>query len=101
MGISRRDFIKESATVAGGLAALGEPAKLPHRTLGRTKVRVPIIGFGLAPLGSDNTTPEEAERIVNYAIDHGITYLDVAPVYGDVNSKYGNAEMKLKEIGRA
>lgn len=108
MSISRRDFIRDSAVAAGGLAAVpwftGEAeaaaGKLPHRVLGRTRVSVPIVGFGIAPLGSDNTTPAVAERIVNHAIDQGITYLDVAPVYGDPKSKYGNAEMKLKGVLR-
>jgi uncharacterized protein len=108
MDSSRREFLKTSVAVAGGIAA-GEllpnaseaaPATLPKRVLGRTKEQVSLIGFGLAPLGSDNTTPEEAARIINFALDSGITYLDVAPVYGDPKAKYGNAEMKLKEICR-
>jgi aryl-alcohol dehydrogenase-like predicted oxidoreductase len=59
-----------------------------------------MIGFGLAPLGSDNTTPEEATRIVAAALDLGVTYLDVAPVYGSDEQKHGNAESKLKEVLR-
>ncbi len=106
MSISRRDFLRNSAAAAGGIAvapllpegAGAVPASLPTRILGRTKQRVPILGFGTAPLGSDNTTPEEAERVLNFAIDRGITYLDTAPVYGDPKSKYGNAEMKLKPV---
>jgi aryl-alcohol dehydrogenase-like predicted oxidoreductase len=109
MDSSRRDFLRTSAAVAGSVAAAellhsnaeATPGGLPKRVLGRTKERVSLIGFGLAPLGSDNTTPDEAARIVNFALDSGITYLDVAPVYGDPNSKYGNAEMKLKEVCRA
>jgi aryl-alcohol dehydrogenase-like predicted oxidoreductase len=107
MKISRRRFLETSAVAAGGLAALPlveatadatEKGMLPTRTLGRTKEKVSLLGFGLAPLGSDNTTPEAAERIVHFAIDQGIHYLDVAPVYGDPKSKYGNAEMKLKGV---
>jgi aryl-alcohol dehydrogenase-like predicted oxidoreductase len=71
---------------------------MPMRTLGRTNRRVSWIGFGTAPLGSDNTTPEEAENALNFALEQGINYLDTAPVYGDPNSKYGNAENKLKSI---
>ncbi len=71
---------------------------LPERMLGRIGRNIPLVGFGVAPLGSDNTTPEEATRILNFGIDQGITYLDTAPVYGDPKSKYGNAEMKMKEV---
>lgn len=106
MNRTRREFLRDSAAAAGGLAVtpvlcgegLAAPRGLPARVLGRTKERVPIIGFGAAPLGSDNTTPEEAERILNAAIELGVTYLDTAPVYGDPKSKYGNAEMKLKTV---
>jgi uncharacterized protein len=96
MSLTRREFIKESAAGVGGVvvgaAALdAKPGLLPQRVLGRTKQRVSLVGFGLAPLGSDNTSFAEAERIVNGAIDLGITYLDVAP-------NYGNAEAKLKAV---
>jgi hypothetical protein len=64
--------------------------------LGRTKKRVPILGYGTAPLGSDNTSPEAVERILTYALERGVTYFDTAPVYGDPGSRYGNAEMKMK-----
>src|SRR5579872_3980690 len=109
MTVSRREFIRDTAAVAGGIAvapllvAESDAAThdLPHRTLGRTKEKVSLLGFGVAPLGSDNTTPQEAERIVNAAIDAGITYLDVSPDYGDIHSKYGNAEMKLKGVLKA
>lgn len=105
---SRREFLKTSAAIAGGIAAAellsdaaeATPGTLPTRVLGRTNERVTLIGFGLAPLGSDNTTPEEATQIINFALDSGIRYLDVAPVYGDPRSKHGNAEMKLKEVCR-
>lgn len=107
MSINRREFLQTTAA-ASGVAALSlleteaeadeKKESLPQRVLGRTKQKVSLIGFGLAPLGSDNTTPEEAERIVGYALDQGINYLDVAPVYGDPSSKFGNAEMKLKAV---
>ncbi len=78
--------------------SLADLKPLPERTLGRIGRKISVVGFGTAPLGSDNTTPEEATRILDYAMNQGVLYLDTAPVYGDPNSKYGNAEMKLKEI---
>src|ERR1043166_7766175 len=100
---SRRTFLKQTAAVAGGLAALpilaaesaaGEETPtgtLPRRVLGRTKVKVSLLGIGLAPLGSDQTSVAEAEAVVHSALDQGITYVDVSP-------DYGNAEEKLKGV---
>jgi len=52
------------------------------RTLGKTGVTVPVIGYGTAPLGKENITREHAVRCLNRAIDLGITYLDTSPDYG-------------------
>lgn len=59
-------------------------AKLtPQRTLGKTGVKVPLIGYGTSPLGKEEKVPPaEAVRLLNYAIDQGITYLDTSPDYG-------------------
>jgi aryl-alcohol dehydrogenase-like predicted oxidoreductase len=54
----------------------------PVRTLGKTGVKVPLVGYGTAPLGKDSVSQEQAERCLNHAIDCGITYLDTSPDYG-------------------
>ena len=54
----------------------------PSRVLGATGVTVPLVGYGTAPLGKPEVTPEHAERCLNHAIDLGITYLDTSPDYG-------------------
>jgi aryl-alcohol dehydrogenase-like predicted oxidoreductase len=54
----------------------------PSRTLGRTGVKVPLIGFGTAPLGKKTVSREQALACLNRAIDLGITYLDTSPDYG-------------------
>jgi aryl-alcohol dehydrogenase-like predicted oxidoreductase len=54
----------------------------PDRALGATGVRVPLVGYGTAPLGKENVTREFAVRCINHAIDLGITYLDTSPDYG-------------------
>jgi len=105
MSLTRRDFLRDAAVTAGGIAgAAGAVAAQPpapslaRRTLGRTGWRASIIGFGMAPLGSDNSTPDFVEKTVGYAIEQGINVLDVAPVYGSTGSRYGNAETKLKGV---
>jgi aryl-alcohol dehydrogenase-like predicted oxidoreductase len=91
MKISRRSFLGATSGLAVGLApvaqSLAAAGRLPTRLLGRTKVRVPMIGFGLAPLGSPRTSAAEAEKIVRGALDLGVTYLDVSPDYGDAEAK--------------
>ena len=47
-------------------------------------MKVSILGYGASPLGGvfDPADPEEGIRAVHYAIDHGVNYFDVAPMYG-------------------
>ena len=47
-------------------------------------MEVSIVAFGASPLGDVFGTTDEAEgmRAVHTAIDHGINYFDVAPLYG-------------------
>lgn len=96
MKIGRRDLLLGAA----GLLALPPPSQalpttptnsLPQRTLGRTGVKVSLLGVGMAPLGSGRTSAAEAEALVRAALDLGITYIDVSPDYGD-------AEDKLKPV---
>jgi uncharacterized protein len=58
------------------------PALHPARPLGQTGVRVPLIGYGTAPLGHKGVSRAHAIRCLNEAIDRGITYLDTSPDYG-------------------
>lgn len=59
-------------------------AEMIYKTLGNTGLKVSIVGFGASPLGGEFGTvdPEEGRRTVEYAIDCGINYFDVAPYYG-------------------
>lgn len=55
-----------------------------YRQLGRTELRVSILGFGASPLGDvyGATNPAEGERAVHMAIHEGINFFDVSPYYG-------------------
>src|SRR5205809_1197921 len=92
MKLTRRNFLGGVSSLAAGLVPVSDATAygdgpMPMRTLGRTGVRGPLIGFGMAPLGSERTTAAEAEKIVRGAIDLGVTYLDVSPDYGDAEAK--------------
>ena len=55
-----------------------------YRTLGKTGLRVSIVGYGASPLGAEfgKIDPDEGRRAVHHAIECGINYFDVAPYYG-------------------
>jgi L-galactose dehydrogenase len=57
---------------------------MQYRPLGKTGIQISVIGYGASPLGNVFGETDEAEgiRAVHYAIDNGINYFDVAPMYG-------------------
>lgn len=58
------------------------PKLTPSREFGKTGVKVPLVGYGTAPLGKPDVSREHAVKSLNHAIDAGITYLDTSPGYG-------------------
>lgn len=94
--MKRRKFIENAALggLALGLTSFDEPhwttgAGIPRRTLGKTGEKLSIIGFGGIML---NDNPQEyANELVAKAFDAGINYFDIAPSYGNAQSKLGPA----------
>jgi len=84
MSLTRRRFL-ESATATTLTAAALEaaPGKLPHRSFGKTGVRVPILAFGSGSRFLIYKEEERALEALNRAIDLGITYIDTAYAYGN------------------
>jgi hypothetical protein len=62
---------------------------MQKRRLGRTGVLVSRIGFGGIPIIA--LSKREAESVVTYAFEQGITYFDTARAYGDSEEKIGAA----------
>jgi uncharacterized protein len=98
--LSRRGFLQSTAATGAVLLSRGlpltadePPAKLPERTLGKTGVRVPILGLGTVALGAI-ADEKAALELVNRAIDLGVTYIDTAPAWAG----YGKAQRYLKSI---
>ena len=107
--IDRRDFFKtagSAALVMGGLgavagcknggdssAALGmtgktEPGEMTYRTNRGNGDKVSILGYGCMrwPMikdenGRDVIDQEAVNRLVDYAMEHGVNYYDSSPVY--------------------
>ncbi len=93
---TRRNFLITSVAVAGSVVgaktlqsctsnAAKTPAPMPEQVLGRTGVKVPLLGLG----GAGTKTPldkEDRERgalaIIERAIELGIRYFDTAASYG-------------------
>ena len=86
--IGRRDFVKSTLAGLGGLfflpkldrklgvrvvEAKGKEKKFVYRTLGRTGIKVPVIGMGTNHLDDPN--------LVRAALDSGMVMLDTAQAY--------------------
>jgi len=87
--MNRRQFIETTALgliVAPALAASASD-KLPTRTLGRTGIKVPILGFGSGSRFLMYTDEDNALEALNRAIDLGICYIDTAHSYGNGRSE--------------
>src|SRR3984957_13578235 len=66
---------------------------LPKRELGRTGLRVTMLGYGAMELrGAPRaraTTDEQAETILNAVLDAGINYIDTSIDYGVSEERIG------------
>ena len=62
---------------------------MEYRTLGKTGLRVSVVGFGGIPI--QRVSAAEANAIVNRALDLGINFFDTARAYTDSEEKLGAA----------
>ncbi|UCH13109.1 MAG: aldo/keto reductase, partial [Bacteroidales bacterium] len=61
-----------------------------YGTLGKTKLKVSEISLGTWQVGGkwgDEFSHANADKILNYAVDSGINFIDTADVYGDGESE--------------
>lgn len=72
-----------------GITREQKPGLLEKRSLGRTGLKLSILGFG-GIVVRDATPDQAAERVKN-AIDRGINFFDVAPSYGNAEEILGPA----------
>lgn len=77
--------------VARERLAAGKPLDnpIPRRKYGRTDEELSVIGFG--GMVVKDVTTKQAATFVAEAVDHGITYFDVAPFYGNAEQRLGPA----------
>jgi aryl-alcohol dehydrogenase-like predicted oxidoreductase len=57
---------------------------MEHRELGKTGLKLPILGFGASSLGQEFRQVDvgEALRSVRVALDEGMDFIDTSPFYG-------------------
>ena len=57
---------------------------IEQRTLGNTSIKVSALGLGLMSMSGvyGNANDDESIRVIHYAIDQGIDFLDSADMYG-------------------
>ncbi len=67
--------------MSGGSAKNYDAKGLPTVVLGRTGVRVPRMVLGLGSRFCHILTEEEAQNMLNYALDNGLYYWDTARAY--------------------
>jgi hypothetical protein len=80
---SRRGFLASALTSGIGLKLAAAPSstnlEMPVRTLGKTGLKVTVLGFGCM------TTSDPA--VIEKAVDLGVTYFDTARVYQSGNNE--------------
>jgi predicted aldo/keto reductase-like oxidoreductase len=80
--------------VAGAETPGPSTGAIPTRTLGKTGLKLPILGYGGAALPTAWLNPlsrPERVELVRYAYDRGLRYFDTSPVYMESESILGEA----------
>jgi L-galactose dehydrogenase/L-glyceraldehyde 3-phosphate reductase len=73
---------------------------MEYRTLGRTGLKVSVLGFGCGDVGGliVRGSPADRERAVGRALDAGVNYFDTAASYGNGESER-NLGATLRALG--
>jgi aryl-alcohol dehydrogenase-like predicted oxidoreductase len=89
-GITRREFIKSTAVVTGAAVLTSSYTKAPKPSaedlvpLGKTGLKLSRLGFGTGTLGGTvqrSLSTDEFNRLMRYAYERGIRYIDTAENY--------------------
>jgi len=64
---------------------------MEKRQLGKTDMRVSVLGFGGAEIGYEGATPEIVEKLLNSALDAGLNLVDTAECYESSEELIGDA----------
>jgi aryl-alcohol dehydrogenase-like predicted oxidoreductase len=64
---------------------------MERRQLGRTDMRVSVLGFGGAEIGFEGAAADTVTRLLNEALDAGLNVIDTAECYEDSEELIGKA----------
>ena len=112
--LGRREFLKRAtqAAAAGvistGIASGAVPKEkkidladtIPTRVLGKTGVKLPILGYGgagLVKIWGSPLSPEDRVKLVRYAYDRGVRYYDTAGNYMESQSILGKGLKGIRD----
>jgi len=70
---------------------------MAHRLLGKTGLRVSEIGLGAAQIGNPDVPESRVERVLNTALDAGISFIDTAAMYGESEARIGKYISQRKD----
>ena len=92
MSISRRSFLESTALAAFASKALAgttinKKTGMPMRVLGKTGVKVSLLGMGCGSRWLMHKEEAQAEKALNTLIDAGVNYMDSAQSYGNGESE--------------
>lgn len=92
--MKRREFIENCLLLGAGmslssLTRCNSSKRLQKRELGKTGEKLSMIGFG-GIIVMDETIKTAKERVAA-AVDRGVNYFDVAPTYGNAETRLGPA----------
>lgn len=92
--MNRREFLQRLGLGAGAAVAMSmlgplrmlaqdnkqktEPNRMTYRVQHGSGEQISLLGFGMMRLPNDQ---DEVNRLVDYAIEHGVNYFDTAPMY--------------------
>ena len=90
--MKRRDFIRNTASAMAAMSLAGittgfKMNGMPYRILGKTGLKVSLLGVGGHHIGNDRITDETSLAVIRGAIDRGINFLDNAWHYNDGRSE--------------
>jgi aryl-alcohol dehydrogenase-like predicted oxidoreductase len=69
---------------------------IEYRTLGKTGLKVSVLGFGGSEIGYQAVAQRTVDKILNTALDAGINVIDTAECYADGESLIGKAIAKRR-----
>jgi aryl-alcohol dehydrogenase-like predicted oxidoreductase len=69
---------------------------MEYRKLGNTDMNVSVLGFGGSEIGYERISPRTAERLLNEALDAGLSVIDTAECYMTSEELIGDAVGKRR-----